>query len=247
MAYSVVSGLTPVADLLTRVTGAIGGFVSSAGEAVDVSNIFGKAIDFLSSVLRPITAMFEGLKKVLPGVLELASAIGGVFSKLASKVAEVFESFNTEKAFNILHGGLFAAILIQVEKFINTISNFVFNAGGLMPRIRRIFFNLNLTLQDFQTKLKAEALLKIAGAIAILAGALWLMSTIDSNKLGSSVAAMGALFAQLFGTLAIFQKMSGGFGKVSLMIIPLLLIGISTSILILSAAMKRMSDLDWEG
>ena len=56
-------------------------------------------------------------------------------------------------------------------------------------------------LMGFQTNLKADALLKIAGAIAILTGSLFMLSMLDNAKLMVGVAGLAALAGQLVGAV----------------------------------------------
>ena len=94
----------------------------------------------------------------------------------------------------------------------------------------------------YQTQLKAGALLKIAGAIGILAAAIVAISLIDSDKLSASLGAVTILFADLMGSMAIFSKISGDMKGVTKTCAAML--AVSTSVLILASALKKIADLD---
>lgn len=87
-------------------------------------------------------------------------------------------------------------------------------------------------------------LLKIASAIAVLAAAIVTISLIDSGKLTASLGAITVLFAELMASMAIFSRISGevkGVVKGTAA-----MIGVSTSVLLLSSALKKISDIEPE-
>ena len=84
----------------------------------------------------------------------------------------------------------------------------------------------------------------IAIAIAILAASLWVLSGIDPDKLGSALGAITILFMELIGALKTFDKLgiaSKGAGKAAI-----LMIGMSSAVLILASALKKIAELDWD-
>lgn len=97
--------------------------------------------------------------------------------------------------------------------------------------------------EAYQTQLKAGTLIKIASAIAILTGAIVVLSLIDSAKLASAITALTGLFAELMTSMAIFTKISGDLknaGKTAT-----IMLGLSVSVLILASALKKIASLSW--
>ena len=92
--------------------------------------------------------------------------------------------------------------------------------------------------------MKADALLKIASAIAILAASILIIATIDSNKLTASLGAISVLFAELMIAMGAFTKISGQIKGVIKGTTTML--GLSTSMLILAGALKMIATLDPE-
>ena len=86
-------------------------------------------------------------------------------------------------------------------------------------------------------------MIKIASAIAILTGAIVVLSLIDSAKLASAITALTGLFAELMTSMAIFTKISGDLknaGKTAT-----IMLGLSVSVLILASALKKIASLSW--
>ena len=104
---------------------------------------------------------------------------------------------------------------------------------GILDDVRGCF-------EAYQTQLKAGTLLKIASAIAILAGSIVVISLVDSEKLSASLGAITVLFGELIASMAAFNKLGGFSGKGSTN-----LIVFAAAVLVLSNAVKKMADLSW--
>ena len=148
---------------------------------------------------------------------------------------------------DLLNGGLFAAILVGFKKLIASLTNITENGGGMLGSLKDILDGVKGSLEAWQSNLKAGTLLKIAGALAILTASIVALSLVDSTKLTSSLMAMTVMFAELFGSMVIFQKIMGSEGFNSMGKVAIAMLGLSTAILILSAAVINLSSLDWDG
>lgn len=205
---------------------------------------FTKLGEFVQTVFSKISNV---IKKVAPVFYKLATIIGDAFDKMRQNIVGALDNAEFNSIFDIVNGGLFAAILLGLRTFIKSLTSITDSAGGFMDGITGILDGVKGSLEAYQSSLKANTLLKIAGAIAILAAALVVLSLIDSDKLTLALTAMTAMFIELFGAMAVFEKVVGmegfkGIGKVTVA-----MIGISVAILILSTAMKKLAELDWEG
>ena len=98
-------------------------------------------------------------------------------------------------------------------------------------------------------------MLKIAGALGILAAALFVISGIDSDKLGQSLGSIAVMFGELIGAMALMGKLNdtslkplqstvGSLGNIARTIS---MIGLGAAVLILAGAMKTIGSLDWDG
>lgn len=117
---------------------------------------------------------------------------------------------------------------------------------GISERIKGAIEPLTDTLDAMQQTLKAATLMQIAIAIGILTASVVALSTLDSAALTKSLTAMTVMFGQLAGMLYLIQMMALGKTALTLPFIAAGLVGIATSILILSAAVSVMSNLSWE-
>ena len=202
------------------------------------------------------TRVFEGLKNVLntiyPMFGKLADAAGIAFSAIKDGIASIFsgdDKFLTYAA----GGGALAAILkvlkdlvFNVKLFLSDISLFA-NVKRFMGNINGVLGNLSVSLRNLQETLKAKTLFEIAKAVALLAAAVLVLSTIDPMNLAASLGALTVMFADLMGAMAVFSTLSGSVGFLKMIQIEKMMTSMSIAILILSFAMKNLASLDWEG
>lgn len=256
-AITLIDAILPVGGGILSVSGSIGEFISKINEALSITNIFATVFGTLGSIISPVaTAIGNALKSISDGVDNLGGIIGViekvvsgihfVFSKIKSIVSSAMDSLGFDSLIDAVNSGLFAGILLGINKFIKSLTNITSNGPGIIGGIRDILDGVNSSLQAFQSQLKAGTLLKIASAIAILAGSLVVLSKIDESKLTSSLGAITGLFIELFGSMTIFEKIAGGSGFESMGKVSRAMIGISTAVLILSAAMKNLASLSWD-
>ncbi|NCE64067.1 phage tail tape measure protein [Pseudoflavonifractor sp. 524-17] len=188
------------------------------------------------------TKFFQALQKLYNGAKTIGSAIVRVIGGLAASITEKLGNADFNGAIDLLNGISFGAIAAGLIKFLGTIKESFDDLGGFLDNVKGILDGVRGCLEAYQTQLKAGALLKIAGAIAILAAAIVVISLIDSDKLAASLASVTVLFADLMGSMAIFGKVGGEIKGVIKACAAML--AISTSVLILASALKKIASLD---
>ena len=259
---TLVGSLFGASDGILSVTGAIGNFVTRVSDSIKEIDIFGKSVDgiagFFSNMITAITGLvipgLEGftvaLNSIWSIVEKVAYKIGDAFTFISDAMANAFKNGDASQFLDIINGGIFASILLGVRKFMNNFLGELEDEGkGVFESIRGVFDNaaeildtVRESLQIWQTNLRASILLKLAGAIAVLTGAILILSTIDKDALSQSLGALTLMFTELLLSMLSFNKLSGtimgSFSSIGMMI------GLATSILILASALKKISSLD---
>lgn len=203
----------------------------------------------------PITAIFEGAKKVFMGIVEFFKKLSPIFATLATQIGNALggvgdaisnslESASFDGLLDLVNGGILAAIGVGIKKFIDSLSSVTGEAKGFIGSLKGIFDDVRGCLEAWQQNLKAGILMKIASAIAILTASLVVLSLIDSDKLTVGLTAITGLFADLFGSMAAFEKIMGGSGFKSISRVSTAMIKMSAAVLILSLAMKTLASVD---
>lgn len=241
------------ADVLGTAISGIAKWVSSVGstsaEGITyfVDQVFTrfKPLESLGGFLGNIfTGIGNILSKLSPVFAGLADIVGNALDKLKQGIVNAMNGGGGTSLLDIFNTGIFAGILLGIKKFINSLSSITEGAGGVLGGITGILDGVKGSLAAYQSQLKAGTLLKISAAIGVLAVSLLLLSTIDGNRLASSLAAISVMFVELFASMAAFEKLSGG-GLLSMGKLSVGMIGLSTAVLILSDAMTKIAQLDW--
>ena len=247
--------LEPVGKAVDKAANFVKKFFNSI-KTIDASDLtsIGKAI---SNAFEPvkgvgdfIDVVFEGIGKA---VQSFGPGISEVFSKLADALSNLFTFDSASSFMDLLISGSIVKAIKSIKKVFDSVNDTIESAGGITKSISGMFDTVGDTLKVWQESIKADKLIKIGKAIAILAGSLLVISLIDSDKLGSSLSAIGGLMTELMAGLAVLELIQNKIktpaeGLKSLFSSGVLgnLIGLSVAILILSAAMKSLSELDWE-
>jgi tape measure domain-containing protein len=268
--FNLLKSLTPIGSMILNVASNFSLLISEINKSTSSANILNKVFSTLGSaitfVINAITKFIIKISEMLKvgdssnyifGVMinviknasvyfyKFASIASNVFKSLSDGISSVMRGADFNQVFDTINSGLFAFILLGVRKFINSLTDITSNFGGFADQFKDILDGVKGSLQAFQTSLKANVLIKISIAIGILALSLMTLAKIDPEKLTVALTAMTTLFLELFGSMAVFEKLLGGAGFVSMGKITLSMIGLSVAVLILTKAIKTLADLDW--
>jgi hypothetical protein len=206
--------------------------------------------NFLISIKDSLSGAKTALTEFFSPVTNLAkNAWNGIKTFLTdakNAIVGFFNGFESDTIVGITAGGLFAGVILGIKKLVDAIKEFLSPGNSIVGSITGVLDSVRETFEAYQNVLKADILMKIAKAIAILVAAIVVLSFIDPNKLYPALAAMTAAFAELMGAMAVINKLSKGSDIKGLngMVLPML--AMSTAVLILSSALKSISELDWD-
>jgi hypothetical protein len=219
-----------------------------------------------------IDGLIIGLLQAKTGLLttlkNIASAcfdtVKGWFTKVTPAVEGSFDSFINivKKGFNglvtflkgvdwgsVIATGFGVGMLVLAYKVVDVVEALAkpfITIGEILGSIKSLISNLSLSLTKyFKAKAFAEsskAILNMAIAIGILAGSVYVLASVDSDRLWAAVGAVGALagmVAALAGISALMSKFAGGFGGEALS-----LLAMAGALLILSYVMQKLSAID---
>ncbi len=245
-------------------------------KVVDVMREFGKGLgEIMSAGFERLKTRFEGIGKLFSYISDkikesrektsesgekfretftkIGQAIGNGIKFVKDKIVEWLKDFTPEGAIDAVNAGLLGMILLGIKKFISTLTGATDDSRGIVQGIKGIVDNINNilssvteTFEALQAKLKADVLMKIASAIAILTGAVLVLSLIDPVKLTAALTAITVLLTDLFVSLAVFEKIMKGAGFKGIVKVTGAMISLSAAVLLLSFAMKSIASLNWE-
>ena len=220
-------------------------FDKGAESAVSFSDRLKSAGDsltgFLSGAADKVRGLVEGLGSIASGIGEgLGAIFGGIgdgLSKLnLGGIAGLLAGVGVGSA------GLGAKnVSDSVSGFIKAITEPFEGFKKMTDGVAGVLDGVKDSVKAYQTDLKADVLLKVAGAIAVLAASVWVLSTIDPESLVSATTAVVAL---LVGLATATKLLGGGTNLASAAKSLTLMAGMSASVLVLAAACKVLSTIE---
>lgn len=238
---------TEILGVLVSVIGST--FSSALGGASDAVDAMGNSISPVGGLVEGVAASFENLGGVLKNVKKFFEPIIEFFGEMGSGIFESFaNAFSGQGLSNVLSGlnvGVLGFLGVMINKLVTNGIGVDFG-GKFFSGISDSLEGLSGVLQGMQANLKANALLKIAGAIGIIALALVLLAGIDPAKLTAAIAAMSASFAVLIGGLGAMSKVVKPSDVAKIAALSGILVALAVAILILAGAIKLLSTLSWE-
>lgn len=225
----IVPNVSSAFEKLGSAIGWIGGFLK---------NVIAKIKEFGTSV---DLSMFDGLvvvlKKVWGFVTEACAGIVDAF-------VGMLRNGDIKAGLDTFNSGVITAILVGIKKMLNIGDTLDSLSGGFLGGITKTLDSVRGSLETWQQSLKADTLTKLATAIALLAGSLIALAMVDPEKLTGAIASITTLFGELVGSMAILNHI-GTFDK-SFGTASNTMIKMAAAVLILSAALAKIGNLDWE-
>lgn len=244
--YDIMPPAQSFSDVIAIVADKIAGFISKITQGLPSVESFGTVVGSIKDKLKEFGSALSGS---VPNALQ---AIGDGFKfvfEWAEKAIDSIGSFIKNIDWNSVFlggaaaGGAIATggILSKIIGFLDGLKNASQNVGGFLENLMGSLEALQGVLEAYQQNIQASAILKIAGAIGILAASLMLLSTIDPGQLAAGVTAMAALMGALTGMIAILNKIN----PVKLTGTAVTMLVLSSALLVLSAALRNLANLSW--
>ena len=176
--------------------------------------------------------------KVKEGVKNAFGSIGNALSDANSNL----KSYDMGK---ILVGAIGGGVLIAFTRWINSFKENFDKIGNVADKLGNVFDKLGGVLEAFEQKVKAKALLTIAIALGVLAGALILMSLVPAPKLLVTLAVLKYLFKMMDDMLESMTKMVA-FKNDSVRIVAML-IAMGAAMILMATAVRILAGMDLKG
>ena len=234
-----------ISSYVSMASSSIADFIISLSQ--NVSKMMGCLfkLDF-SSFFKAIASGFSGIANFLKPVLD--------------SIADVIGTINFDTLFGLIKAGSAIEIVKSLKGMFEEIEGVGDSAKGIINSIKDTFKSIGdvgksisetlttvrETLEEYQKNLQAGTLIKIAGAIAILAASLLLIASIDPKAMAVGLAGMAGLFAELTAAFVVIAKLGTGKGMMAMMTVGGTMRNIAIGIGILTAALIAISKLSPE-
>lgn len=185
--------------------------VEETGDVVEKKwSPIGAIVDIVRKAFERLGQIFGALGPVLS---KIGEALSTVWDKLHTSIMDKLTNFGSAGGMDIVNGGLFGILILALNNMINKVKEAV-PSGDILKSLTSTVTDSVKSIVDALTNLvpkgddSKDSIMDIAIAIGILAGSLFLISTIDTSKLVSSVAAIGALMYMLENIMERLSKIN---------------------------------------
>ena len=222
-----------------------------------VKTVFSAIIDITANIFGKVPNIFrtvvESIGKLANMIAPYMDSIKIIFGAIATAIGEFLNQINMS---SVLKGGIIVALagwirdldksdgpnvfkkLIHPLQTIKDILKEKFgDGGGMLDQVKS-------TLISYQKEIRTKMLVDISVAIGVLAGAMWILSTIPANKLIPAALAMGTAAGSLALTFKTMDTATKNANGVDIAKITLTMIGISIALGIMAKAMTTMSGMN---
>ncbi len=198
-------------------------------------NVFSGIKDFFSS-------LFGGVSSFGEMISNLFSKIGSGLGKIGGGLSNAFKNINWNTVIGGVGVGAGVMLVKRIKEFLDA-TDIEDLLQGIADSLKGVLDAAADALKSFSLQVKAEAIMKIAIAVALLTAALVVLASIDPVRLGAAGAAMAVLFVALNKSITSMMslKLPSGAQMAGL---GFALIGVAGAILILSFALNKIKDLD---
>ena len=266
-----LTGLTGYSGDILDMASAFGEYLINLRESVIDGDVFENALDKISDLLQKgankakefgnsIKNSFsnsdtaQGFVGMIQGLFGVLKSAGSSVVKAVQEISKVLtDMLGGGNLLDVINNGLFASILLSVHKFVKNLSD-PFSKSDFLESVTDILDGVKESLESYQQNIKAGTLLKIAGAVGILAASLYVISGIDSDKIAECLFAVATSIGILVGAMALMNKLNDSDTKPLSGIVSSLadiartiqMIGLAAAVSILAGSMRIICDLDWE-
>lgn len=235
----VINVVTGIAEGFSSLLDSIGS--SKANKAKENVSSLSSVFKKFSSISEIVKGTMEGVSKAITkGMEAIGSALtggnGGGLAALFSGLL-VAIGFYMQRLKYLFGKGFLSGAYGIIDNFRKTsyqLSNISENVNGILNGTRRC-------LEAYQLRIKADALIKIAIAVGILAGSLLVLSSIDGKSLAKGLGALTVVFAELTGVLFAMTKLTAGTGVGKLAVLTWTIQSIATAMVKASVAIWILS------
>lgn len=238
IASGIISGLASgIASAAPEIFAAISALATSIIETFkSVMGINSPSTEMIQPGFDTIRGIVQGMMNAMSLVGQAVAAVGGF---LRDAFVQLFGDMDALDFAALINSIISGGFLIALTNILNT-----FGSAGFFSGFADIFDQLGNSLQAFQQNLKAQALLAIGTAVALLVGSLVLLALLDVDQIKQGLGTIAIMMGLLVGAMTGLSHATKG--GVTLVFISGAMNEMATAILILSAAIAVLGNLDKE-
>lgn len=221
----------PLADILLDAASAAGEFSSEITKGLHPLDTIGTWVTDFVNAAAPVLYSF-------------GSAADKIFTQFAEGAKDAFNEFDPEKLNQFILGGMGASMLVSIKGFLESIKSIGSSAKGIVGEIKESIESLGEAVDAWKSAKKADTLMTIAKAVALMAGSLAVLSMVKADRLGAAIGALTVTFGELLGVMAVMTQLTKNVRSLKLSVLAGGMVAVSAAVLVLSGALKVISTID---
>lgn len=221
----------PLADILLDAASAAGKFASEITKGLHPLDTIGTWVTNFVDAAAPVLYSF-------------GSVADKIFAQFAQGAKEAFNEFDPEKLNQFILGGMGASMLVSIEGFFESIKSIGSSAKDVVGGIKDCIESLGEAIDAWKSAKKADTLMTIAKAVALMAGSLAVLSMVKADRLGAAIGVLTVTFGELLGVMAVMTHLTKNVQSLKLSVLAGGMVAVSAAVLVLSGALKVISTID---
>lgn len=221
----------PLADILLDAASAAGEFASEITKGLHPLDTIGTWVTNFVDAAAPVLYSF-------------GSAADKIFTQFAEGAKDAFNEFDPEKLNQFILGGMGASMLVSIKGFLESIKSIGSSAKGIVGEIKESIESLGEAIDAWKSAKKADTLMTIAKAVALMAGSLAVLSMVKADRLGAAIGVLTVTFGELLGVMAVMAHLTKNVQSLKLSVLAGGMVAVSAAVLVLSGALKVISSID---
>ena len=227
-----------IGEMINSLLEALSIKVSNIGEALKGGDILKKIADFGRNIPYHMTEFFKGLGDSIRTFLQEAGLGAEDALGLINTLVLTLSGLLTTNVLRDVGQKWYTFVSNMARGILNVAA---FDLDDRWKQMKVVIRNFMITLSATFT---ISNMLKIAAAIAILVGAMWLLSTMDSDQLASGLVGVTLIMGILIGAMNLLAVASKDLGFMQITGLTSTLVGFAAAILILAAAARILGSAD---
>lgn len=206
----------------------------------------GNPIDFAKDSMKTFAGVASDSMGKASGAIDKAKDVIDKFKETVKTaydfIKEKLSNVNLGSIVTIAISGSLVKSLLSVSKLFEALTGIAENFAGIGKAATGILNSISGAMAGFAKNMKAEAILKLAKALAVLVGCVATLTLLDQDKMWSAVGALTAIGGGLVALSIAIGKTGDlkDFGKMAT-----ILLSISTAVLMISVAVKKLDGIGW--
>lgn len=221
----------PLADILLDAASAAGEFASEITKGLHPLDTIGTWVTNFVDAAAPVLYSF-------------GSVADKIFAQFAQGAKETFNEFDPEKLNQFILGGMGASMLVSLKGFFESIKSISSSAKDVVGGIKDCIESLGEAIDAWKSAKKADTLMTIAKAVALMAGSLAVLSMVKADRLGAAIGVLTVTFGELLGVMAVMVHLTKNVQSLKLSVLAGGMVAVSAAVLVLSGALKVISSID---